>query len=142
MEIGSHSASHRLLVNLSRDAVSQELSQSKKELEDRLGQAVDSFAVPFGFVNQMIIDMAFETGYRTVCTSEAKLVTTEQTVRIYGRYGIRRGDGLEVFKGIVKKKPLVLLRVKLHEEMKRCLKNFLGLRLWLSYREKLLSLKL
>jgi peptidoglycan/xylan/chitin deacetylase (PgdA/CDA1 family) len=47
-EIGSHTISHPNLANLSDDEVRQELVDSKKLLETKLGRAVRWFAYPFG----------------------------------------------------------------------------------------------
>ncbi len=141
MEIGSHSVSHRCLLDLDRNEISRELRQSKKEIEDRLGLKVESFSIPFGFASQKIIEMAFEVGYETVCTSKARLVETNTFPRIYGRYGIRKSDSMKMVTGIIDKKPLTLLKINLMEKGKDFLKSFLGRRLWLTYRDKLLNVK-
>ena len=65
----SHSHDHVALVGLPRDALRSQLERSKRVLEDRLGEAVEFLAVPYGFVNRHVIAMAREIGYRAVCTS-------------------------------------------------------------------------
>ena len=49
ISIGSHTVSHRDLRLLKQDEVENELSGSKKSLEDALGAPVKSFAYPFAF---------------------------------------------------------------------------------------------
>ena len=49
ISFGSHTASHRDLRLLKQDEVENELSGSKKSLEDALGAPVKSFAYPFAF---------------------------------------------------------------------------------------------
>lgn len=139
LEIGSHSVSHPCLLNLDRGTLFQELIQSKQVLEDHLGEPVESFGVPYGFVNQEIIESIIKAGYKTVCTSKTELIDPTRIPRVYGRYGIRRGDSMNTFKGIVEKKAFTLLKVNLKEEGKNCLKNFMGRRVWLAFRKKYLS---
>ncbi len=56
IEFGSHSASHRKLVDLSAHELAGELSDSKRALEDITGQAVSQFSYPYRFPQQ---DAAF-----------------------------------------------------------------------------------
>jgi peptidoglycan/xylan/chitin deacetylase (PgdA/CDA1 family) len=65
----SHSHDHVALVGLPRDALRNQLERSKRELEDRLGEAVRFLAVPYGFVDRRVTAMAREVGYQAVCTS-------------------------------------------------------------------------
>ena len=48
MEIGSHTLSHPLLHRLSPDERVLEIRESKSQLENVLGLAVESFAYPYG----------------------------------------------------------------------------------------------
>lgn len=139
MEIGSHSISHRYLLDLDYQTISNEFFQSKETLEGKLGEPVDSFSVPYGFVNQKIINIAFEVGYQTVCTSDTRLAKSVTLPKVYGRYGIRRTDSLQTFKGIVNRRTSTLLKIALKEEGKNNIKHIVGRRLWLAFREKLLS---
>lgn len=139
MEIGSHSVTHPCFLDIGEDVLLQELTRSKQVLEDRLGVSTESFSVPYGFVNQKIIETALEVGYKTICTSATRLVDTESIPRVYGRYGIRRGDTLRNFKGIVEKQLYTMLKIKLEERGKDFLKRFMGREKWLAFREKVLS---
>jgi len=65
----SHSHDHVALVGLPRHALRSQLERSKRELEDRLGEAVGFLAVPYGFVDRHVTAMAREVGYEAVCTS-------------------------------------------------------------------------
>lgn len=49
IEIGSHSNTHTLLVNIDRNDLAHELSESKKEIENQLGHQINSFAYPYRF---------------------------------------------------------------------------------------------
>ena len=142
MEIGSHSKTHPCLLDLDRNTLLQELTYSKKEIEDRLGEHVESFGVPYGFVNQKVVETIFEAGYTNVCTSKTELANCTRIPKLYGRYGMRRGDSMETFKGIVGRHAFTLLKVSLKEEGKDFLKRFMGRQIWLAFREKILSGKL
>ena len=75
-DIGSHSHSHRLLGTLSQNEVIYEITQSVKDLEDKAGIPIISFAYPYGrwgsynnFVKKCLSDnhikLAFtQMGYR------------------------------------------------------------------------------
>ena len=72
-EIGSHSVSHRRLINLSSDEIQFELSRSKKTLEQITGTRVTSFAYPEGRYNESVIKYLKESSYRTAVTTEEML---------------------------------------------------------------------
>jgi peptidoglycan/xylan/chitin deacetylase (PgdA/CDA1 family) len=67
-EIGSHSTTHRNLRHLSPTEAREEISGSKKSLEDRFGIEVRHFCYPYGSWNQAVRDLAIEAGYRTAST--------------------------------------------------------------------------
>jgi peptidoglycan/xylan/chitin deacetylase (PgdA/CDA1 family) len=67
VEIGSHTKTHRDLTRLSPTKVNEELTESKKILEDQLGVTVTSIALPFGAANLEIISAARQSGYLEIC---------------------------------------------------------------------------
>jgi hypothetical protein len=71
MEIGSHTWSHRLLTGRPKAEVVEELTKSKKALEDLLGSPVTSFSYPEGRFNGMIRAAVAECGYRLARTTIA-----------------------------------------------------------------------
>lgn len=141
MEIGSHSMSHPYLTDIDRDAILNELIQSKQVLESCLGESIESFGVPFGFVDNDIIKMAFEAGYKTVCTSNVEFVNSSKYPMNYGRFGIRRNNSIKTFKGIVDKKHITIIKIVIKEKFKDLLKRFMGKKTWLVFREKYLKIK-
>lgn len=130
MEIGSHSSSHRRLVDLKEEEILMELQKSRQVLEDRLGCRIRSFSTPFGLWSQRIVELALEVGYETICTSDLKLSQINANKSIYGRFGIRRGDDVLKFKGIVEKQLLSLGKLIIADRIKLSLKRLLGRRLW------------
>jgi peptidoglycan/xylan/chitin deacetylase (PgdA/CDA1 family) len=60
---GSHGASHCDLTRCRGDALTRELSDSRKRLQDWTGQSVDSISYPFGRCNEHVRNAAEESGY-------------------------------------------------------------------------------
>jgi len=71
MEIGSHTMSHVRLTTVAADAAYQELEQSKRLLEEKLGTAIDLLAYPAGDHNRDVMDLAAEAGYEAAFITEA-----------------------------------------------------------------------
>jgi peptidoglycan/xylan/chitin deacetylase (PgdA/CDA1 family) len=69
-QIGSHSMTHRNLRHLSPAEVREEISASKKFLEDRFGIEVSHFCYPYGSWNETVRNLVIEAGYRSACTLE------------------------------------------------------------------------
>jgi peptidoglycan/xylan/chitin deacetylase (PgdA/CDA1 family) len=70
-EIGAHSLTHRPLTKLPHLEAAREIIESKAIIEDRLGQAVQSFAYPFG----MFTDGHYEivrSHFRGACSTKLK----------------------------------------------------------------------
>lgn len=67
IEIGSHSHSHLQLDLLSPDVLREELTESRRTLEDRLQEPVPSLAYPFGFHTSRVRQAARDAGYRSAC---------------------------------------------------------------------------
>jgi len=67
-EIGSHSATHRNLKRLNLAEVREEITGSKKALEDQFGVAVQHFCYPFGGWTPAVHDLVGEAGYTSACS--------------------------------------------------------------------------
>lgn len=60
---GAHTVHHLALAYLSAASVKREIADSKKDLEDHLGQTVNWLAYPYGSVNDQVAQITKETGY-------------------------------------------------------------------------------
>src|SRR6266853_698306 len=67
-EIGSHSSTPTNLRNISGAQAREEISGSKKSLEDRFGLAIQHFCYPYGSWNESVRDLVAAAGYSTACT--------------------------------------------------------------------------
>src|SRR5512135_163141 len=61
--IHSHSRSHPDLRRLSRQAMIEELSGARRDLEDLLGRPIPYLAYPFGWYNESVIEAVKASGY-------------------------------------------------------------------------------
>lgn len=68
---GSHTVTHMLLTRASIKNVSEELRNSRCEIERRLGTTVEEFAYPWGAINRWVRESVQQAGYqRAVTVSE------------------------------------------------------------------------
>jgi len=68
--VGSHTITHRNLKTLNLPEAREEISGSKKILEDLLGVPVRHFCYPYGnWTSQVIRDLVEEAGYLSACTT-------------------------------------------------------------------------
>lgn len=70
-EIGSHTLTHPHLTQLPTAAAREEITASRRWLEDTFGLAVRHFCYPYGDWNAAVRDLVIEAGYTTACTTEA-----------------------------------------------------------------------
>ena len=68
IEIGSHSHTHPQFDRLPAERLAGETARPKELLEDKLGQAVTSFAYPFGRFDRRSRDAVAAAGYTAGCT--------------------------------------------------------------------------
>jgi peptidoglycan/xylan/chitin deacetylase (PgdA/CDA1 family) len=62
-EIGSHTRSHPHLTTLRPDLLSAELTGSRQDLQERLGNHCSSLAYPFGDFDDRVVEAAAKAGY-------------------------------------------------------------------------------
>jgi peptidoglycan/xylan/chitin deacetylase (PgdA/CDA1 family) len=67
MEIGSHSMTHPNLKKLKAAEAREEVTASKKLLEDKLGMAIHHFCYPHGGWNPVVRDLVIDAGYKSAC---------------------------------------------------------------------------
>jgi peptidoglycan/xylan/chitin deacetylase (PgdA/CDA1 family) len=71
MSFQSHGHDHAHLLRLSTPMLHQQMRDSKRIIEDRLGVRVNFLSAPFGLLSRRVVDVALAEGYRAVCTSWA-----------------------------------------------------------------------
>ena len=101
VELGAHGVNHLILARQSIETQSQEISESKRYLEDILGQRVTSFSYPYGSpgdASQETIHLARQAGFELACANVAAPVTTKSDLFWLPRYLVRDWDRQEFAK--------------------------------------------
>lgn len=99
VEIGAHTMNHVWLKGISKKTAEYEISQSRKVLEDMLNLPINSFAYPYGALDQQAISLVGEAGYtNAVSTIPGIMQTSQNKLFLYRlRPGYRTGNELIKF---------------------------------------------
>jgi peptidoglycan/xylan/chitin deacetylase (PgdA/CDA1 family) len=73
IEIGSHTATHPILPNVSLEHVRRELVESRQRIAAEIGRSVDLFCYPNGDYNDVVMREAERAGYTCAVTVEGGL---------------------------------------------------------------------
>jgi peptidoglycan/xylan/chitin deacetylase (PgdA/CDA1 family) len=68
-DIGSHTLTHPYLTQLSQEKAREEISGSRKKLEDLFERSIRHFCYPYGDWNEAVRELVREAGYQTACTT-------------------------------------------------------------------------
>jgi len=112
MAIESHSVTHRLLPSLPKQELMRELRESRKILEEKLGKAVDFFAVPGGIYNSEVITMARKVGYLGMVTSKLGMNDITSDEYCLMRIEVRLGTSLRDFVNLIEGRRLWLKQLR------------------------------
>jgi peptidoglycan/xylan/chitin deacetylase (PgdA/CDA1 family) len=86
IEIGAHTLTHADLTRLSDDRVKAEICDSKKVIEDTLGQTVSCFAYPFGRFDSRSREIARQN-FDCACSDRLGISTAQSDI-----YALERVD--------------------------------------------------
>ena len=109
MRFGSHAHNHIVLTTLSSQRLREELRVSREMLEQRLSCPVEILAAPYGFCNQHVLEAAWESGYRVLCTS--KPWPAQNGERVLSRVGVLEQTSLEDFRKLLENDAAMYLRL-------------------------------
>jgi peptidoglycan/xylan/chitin deacetylase (PgdA/CDA1 family) len=88
-DIGSHSLNHPYLTRLTQDRAREEISASRKKLEDLFGRRIEHFCYPYGDWNESVRALVQEAGYKTACTTTPGLNKPEESPYALKRFTAR-----------------------------------------------------
>lgn len=94
IDIGSHSATHVRLAEQSTARIREEVSQSKKVLEDAIGERIDHFCYPYGSHDIRAVEAVAEAGYLSATTCERAAATSSDDPLTLPRKAVSWGDSL------------------------------------------------
>lgn len=97
MEIGSHTVNHTDLSMAPEAVVTNEVRQSKSQLEDLLGTPITSFAYPYGRYNAGAIAAVNDTGYQFACSVEPGRARPQTERLLLRRVTVFSHDSLSTF---------------------------------------------
>lgn len=69
IEIGSHTITHNNLPTLNKEEKVREISDSKKEIEEKFNIKCNSFCYPFGLYDKLDVNLVKEIGYTNATTT-------------------------------------------------------------------------
>jgi peptidoglycan/xylan/chitin deacetylase (PgdA/CDA1 family) len=73
ISFGSHTCTHRPLIDLPREEALSELTRSRTSLETMLGQAITTLAYPYNKQNRSVRALARQAGYRAAVFGRGRL---------------------------------------------------------------------
>ncbi|MGA9854339.1 MAG: polysaccharide deacetylase family protein [Gammaproteobacteria bacterium] len=88
-EIGSHSLTHPFLTRLPRSQAREEISASKKILEDLFGHPIQYFCYPYGDWNNDICNLVMAAGYKAAFTTNPGVNTCDESLYTLKRFTAR-----------------------------------------------------
>jgi peptidoglycan/xylan/chitin deacetylase (PgdA/CDA1 family) len=97
----AHSCSHPKLTHIPVKQVRDELSRSKKIIEDHLSRQCYHMAYPYGDFNEAVCHIAMETGFHTACTMRWGHNRSGCDLFALYRIGISNQDRLSDFKRVI-----------------------------------------
>lgn len=84
---GAHTATHPILTRLALAQAKEEIMQSKKDVQDNLGQQTMPFAYPDGDFNHELSKLVHECGFSCAVTTAPKLISFKDNPYELGRIG-------------------------------------------------------
>lgn len=92
-EVGAHTVDHVRLTQVSHDEANRQILHSRKELEDRTGQEITSFAYPYGDVSPAIRELVAQAGFSMATTTRRARASKCDDVLLLPRRNVRPNNG-------------------------------------------------
>lgn len=96
IDFGAHSVTHSILTKLPPKQAKYEIIQSKRDIEEKLGQVVTAFSYPDGQFNAQLIEFLKESGFTCAVTTIPRMVSLKTSSYQLGRIGL--GGNFNTFK--------------------------------------------
>lgn len=93
-EVGAHTQDHVHLTDISPVEARRQITDSRKELEDLSGTAVDTFSYPYGDVSPLVRGLVEEAGYSSAVTTQRGRARSEDDRLMLPRRNVRRNETL------------------------------------------------
>jgi peptidoglycan/xylan/chitin deacetylase (PgdA/CDA1 family) len=132
--IGSHGLDHALFDDLAASDLEWQITESKREIEDRLRRKVDALSLPGGSGGERARRTAQAAGYGLVLGSRPAPVREPARTGIVPRFALRAGPGLAGFQATIDLWPLFVLHQQLRYQMTHTGRRLLGTRVYAGLR--------
>jgi len=130
MEIGSHSLTHPFLQRADPDQIRREFGESKRILEDGLGQVVHFASLPRGSAAPGMGALIKELGYRAFCTSEPGLVSVRTDPYEVPRIAVKQRTTPTFLRQVCAGRRLTLATLQSFHAVKKVGKQLVGAERW------------
>lgn len=135
-EIGCHSMTHAYLDDLDQLGLQREIFDSKKKLEDIIGEKIEHFSCPGGRYDERTSSLACDAGYRSLATSQPHTNSPSTNPYSLGRVAILRGIRDIAFARVCTGK--ALWRMRLEVSLRGATKRLIGNALYDRFRTMVL----
>lgn len=92
-DVGAHTLTHPRLTQLPEPEAFREIAQSREQLQQLIGDRVDSFCYPYGDYNPRVAQMVREAGYQVACTVRKGWVSPYSDPLTLPRVPVAYSDG-------------------------------------------------
>ena len=138
MEIGSHTLTHPCPSELRREELRWELAESKRVLEEGLGQRVDFVASPTGYDSRHFGALAREVGYRAALQGAIGRNTRASDLFALRRFVLKRSHDMETFRRLLDPGDGLWRRLRAAQAARNAVRRLLGRRGYETIRCRLL----
>jgi peptidoglycan/xylan/chitin deacetylase (PgdA/CDA1 family) len=115
MSIQSHGHHHIPLITLPRRKLQDELLTSADLITQHTGKVPEFLSVPYGLLNQKIVDAALQAGYTAVCNSHNSLAFARRPS--ISRMAVRCNTSMREFRALIDANPVTYLRRLTREKL-------------------------
>lgn len=124
--MGGHGASHQFLDEMNTQHLHNELSSSRKIIEEHTGVPTLTMSLPGGRYNPGVLSECHNTGYQVVFTSEVRGPMLSTVPIRVGRFAIRHAMPLAEFDLMTSGKPVYVLKKRSVQLAKKGLQKLIG----------------
>ena len=125
--IQSHTMTHPMLGECDQRRITYELEASKKIIEDKIRSPVRYLSLPYGSLNERVIKIAEDTGYKAIFTSTINSKHSGSTLHRFGRIHVKDTCPLKKFVRLIDPNPTQFFLNRTGEALRGMIKRIIGL---------------
>jgi len=94
LDFGAHTRTHPDLTDVTDAVAANEVTASRTELEAVLAAPIETFAYPYGRVDERALDAVRNAGFDSACTTDPRLAQLDDDPHLVPRIEIKHADSL------------------------------------------------